>query len=115
MATLAELLLPEFDAEMASTRRAGLAAVPEEKFGWRPHAKSFTMGRLAGHVAEIFKLDERHAAKRAVGSGRGKPAGKHNFRPRLARSTDGEVRWLGEAGAGRSARQPTMTRWSRPG
>ena len=52
MLTLVELLLPEFDAEMASTRRV-LAAVPEEKFGWRPHAKSFTMGRLAGHVAEI--------------------------------------------------------------
>jgi uncharacterized damage-inducible protein DinB len=52
MPTLVELLRPEFDREMASTRRM-LAAVPEEKFGWRPHAKSFTMGRLAGHVAEI--------------------------------------------------------------
>ena len=52
MPTLVELWLPEFDAEMASTRKV-LAAVPEEKFGWRPHAKSFTMGRLAGHVAEI--------------------------------------------------------------
>ena len=52
MPTLVELLRPEFDREMASTRRV-LAAVPEEKFGWRPHAKSFTMGRLAGHVAEI--------------------------------------------------------------
>jgi uncharacterized damage-inducible protein DinB len=52
MLTVVELLLPEFDAEMASTRKV-LAAVPEEKFGWRPHAKSFTMERLAGHVAEI--------------------------------------------------------------
>jgi uncharacterized damage-inducible protein DinB len=52
MPTLVEMWLPEFDAEMVSTRNA-LAAVPEEKFGWRPHAKSFTMGRLAGHVAEI--------------------------------------------------------------
>jgi uncharacterized damage-inducible protein DinB len=47
-----KLLLPEFDAEMASTRRM-LAAEPEEKFGWRRHAKSFTMRRLAGHAAEI--------------------------------------------------------------
>lgn len=53
MATLAELLLPEFDAEMASTRRV-LAAVPEEKFDWQPHAKSFTMRALAGHVAELL-------------------------------------------------------------
>ena len=52
MATLVQLLLPEFDREMASTRKV-LAAVPEDKFAWRPHAKSFTMGRLAGHVAEI--------------------------------------------------------------
>jgi len=52
MATLVELLLPEFDAEMASTRKV-LMAVPEEKFGWRAHAKSFTMQALAGHVAEL--------------------------------------------------------------
>jgi uncharacterized damage-inducible protein DinB len=52
MPTMVELLLPEFDAEMASTRKT-LAAVPEEKFGWRPHAKSFTMQALAGHVAEL--------------------------------------------------------------
>jgi uncharacterized damage-inducible protein DinB len=52
MPTIVELLLPEFDAEIASTRKV-LAAVPEEKFGWRPHAKSFTMQALAGHVAEL--------------------------------------------------------------
>jgi uncharacterized damage-inducible protein DinB len=52
MPTLVEWLLPEFDAEMASTRKV-LAAVPEDKFGWRPHAKSFTMRTLAGHVAEL--------------------------------------------------------------
>jgi uncharacterized damage-inducible protein DinB len=52
MPTLVELLVPEFESEMASTRKV-LAAVPEEKFGWKPHAKSFAMGRLAGHVAEI--------------------------------------------------------------
>ena len=52
MPTLVEMLLPEFDAEMASTRRV-LAAVPEEKFDWRPHAKSFAMGRLAGHLAQF--------------------------------------------------------------
>jgi uncharacterized damage-inducible protein DinB len=52
MPRIVELLLPEFDAEIASTRKM-LAAVPEEKFGWRPHAKSFTMRELAGHVAEL--------------------------------------------------------------
>jgi uncharacterized damage-inducible protein DinB len=52
MPTMTELLLPEFDAEVTSTRKV-LAAVPEEKFGWRPHAKSFPMRELAGHVAEL--------------------------------------------------------------
>lgn len=52
MPTMSELLLPEFDAEIASTRRV-LKVVPEEKFDWRPHAKSFTMRDLAGHVAEV--------------------------------------------------------------
>jgi uncharacterized damage-inducible protein DinB len=52
MPTIVELLLPEFDAEVASTRKA-LAAVPEETFDWRPHAKSFPMRELAGHVAEL--------------------------------------------------------------
>jgi uncharacterized damage-inducible protein DinB len=49
---LKDLLLPEFDREMAVTRKV-LARVPEEKFGWKPHDKSMTLGRLAGHLAEI--------------------------------------------------------------
>jgi uncharacterized damage-inducible protein DinB len=52
MPTLVELLIPEFAAEMASTRRV-LAAVPEGRFDWKPHEKSMSMGRLAGHVASI--------------------------------------------------------------
>lgn len=52
MPTFAESLLPEFDEEVANTRRV-LVAVPEEKFDWKPHAKSFSMRALAGHVAEI--------------------------------------------------------------
>jgi uncharacterized damage-inducible protein DinB len=37
---------------MANTRKA-LERVPEEKFGWKPHEKSMTLGRLATHVAEL--------------------------------------------------------------
>ncbi len=50
--TISETLLPEFDQEMANTR-ALLECVPEDKFAWKPHAKSMTMGRLASHVAEM--------------------------------------------------------------
>jgi uncharacterized damage-inducible protein DinB len=45
-------LLPEFDLEMANTRKV-LERVPEAHFTWKPHAKSFSMGELAGHVASI--------------------------------------------------------------
>ncbi len=45
-------LLPEFDHEMANTRRT-LERVPESKFGWKPHEKSGTLGWLAGHVATM--------------------------------------------------------------
>jgi uncharacterized damage-inducible protein DinB len=49
---IATSLLPEFDLEMTNTRKT-LARVPETAFGWKPHAKSFSMGELAGHVASI--------------------------------------------------------------
>jgi len=49
---LSEAMLPEFDQEMASTRKT-LERVPDNKLAWRPHEKSMTMGRLATHVAEI--------------------------------------------------------------
>jgi uncharacterized damage-inducible protein DinB len=45
-------LLPEFDHEMANTRKT-LERVPEDKFGWKPHEKSGSMIWLAGHVAGI--------------------------------------------------------------
>jgi uncharacterized damage-inducible protein DinB len=50
--TISQLLLPEFDQEMASTRKM-LATVPNDKFSWKPHDKSMTLGRLASHVAEM--------------------------------------------------------------
>ncbi len=49
---IGQSFLKEFDEEMASTRKV-LASVPEGKFDWKPHAKSFSMQALAGHVAEI--------------------------------------------------------------
>ncbi len=47
-----DALLAEFDHEAGTTRRL-LERVPEEQFGWKPHEKSMTLGRLATHVAEI--------------------------------------------------------------
>jgi uncharacterized damage-inducible protein DinB len=49
---ISDTLIPEFDQEMASTRKV-LERCPEDKFGWRPHAKSWTMAELASHVAYL--------------------------------------------------------------
>jgi uncharacterized damage-inducible protein DinB len=49
---LSESLLPEFDQEMANTRKT-LERVPEDKFGWKPHEKSMAMGGLATHLSNI--------------------------------------------------------------
>lgn len=43
-------LLGGFDNEMENTRKV-LERVPKDKFGWKPHPKSGTMGWLAGHLA----------------------------------------------------------------
>jgi uncharacterized damage-inducible protein DinB len=49
---LNQSLLPEFDMEMASTRKT-LERVPDNKLTWKPHAKSGTMGWLASHLANL--------------------------------------------------------------
>ena len=49
---LSDALLPEFDQEMANTRRT-LERVPEDKLDWRPHEKSTTLGGL------VEQLDAR--------------------------------------------------------
>ncbi len=50
--TIAESILPEFDVEMAGTRKT-LERVPEENLDWKAHDKSNTIGWVACHLAEI--------------------------------------------------------------
>lgn len=49
---LIDALLPEFDREMGLTRRA-LERVPDDKFDWRPHPTSRTLGELAEHLTNM--------------------------------------------------------------
>jgi uncharacterized damage-inducible protein DinB len=45
-------LIAEYDRETASTRKL-LEAIPEDAdFSWKPHPKSMSLGKLAGHVAD---------------------------------------------------------------
>src|SRR5713226_8442406 len=50
--TIGQSMLGEFDQEMQSTRKV-LERVPDDKWGWKPHEKSGTVGWLAGHVATL--------------------------------------------------------------
>jgi uncharacterized damage-inducible protein DinB len=47
-----DAFLAELQHEAATTRRL-LERVPEDRMGWKPHERSMTLARLAGHVAEL--------------------------------------------------------------
>ena len=59
-------LATQFDQETKTTRRH-LERLPNEKFDWRPHEKSYTAGALASHLVDcvnwttdIFARNELH-------------------------------------------------------
>ncbi len=53
--TIAEILLEDFDVEIAMTRKI-LAAVPADRPDYKPHEKSMPLGKLAMHVATLPAL-----------------------------------------------------------
>ena len=55
--TIAELLLPEVEQEMATTRRV-LERVPDARLAWKPHDTSWSMGDLASHIVNMIKWTE---------------------------------------------------------
>lgn len=48
--SIADTLLPEFDEEMAATRRV-IERVPDDQPNWKPHPKSFSIAHLAQLLA----------------------------------------------------------------
>jgi uncharacterized damage-inducible protein DinB len=48
----AKSMLQEFREEAEITKRV-LGRVPEDKFGWRPHERSMSLGQLAMHIATV--------------------------------------------------------------
>jgi uncharacterized damage-inducible protein DinB len=52
MGRMSEVLRPELENELGNTRKM-LAVVPEGKWDWKPHQKSMSLGKLAGHVATL--------------------------------------------------------------
>src|SRR5439155_4914725 len=81
--SISKMILPEFEHEMASTRRT-LERVPDDKFAWKPHEKSMSLGGLATHLSNIpswtkntFEADELDIA----------PPGQPPYRLEEAKST----------------------------
>jgi uncharacterized damage-inducible protein DinB len=50
--TIKDTLLMEFDHEMAATRKL-IERLPDDKLAWKPHAKSYSLGGLATHLANL--------------------------------------------------------------
>lgn len=51
--SIAQALLPELEFEANATRRV-IQRVPADKWGWKAHEKSCTMGWNATHLAELL-------------------------------------------------------------
>ena len=51
---ISDTLLPEFDQEMKNTRKC-LERIPDDKFSYKPHPKSFDMRGLTVHLATMLQ------------------------------------------------------------
>ena len=58
--SIVDAILMEMEQEAKTTRRV-LERIPEDKLGWKPHARSLTMGQLAMHIAG----GQKHISKMA--------------------------------------------------
>lgn len=81
--SLSEMILPEFENEMANTRRT-LERVPDEKLDWKPHEKSSSLGGLPTHLANIPSWTTYTSDKDELDIA---PPGEPPFRLEQARST----------------------------
>ena len=49
---ISEAFLPEFDQEMATTRRV-LERIPDDRLDWKAHEKSMTLRQIGSHLANL--------------------------------------------------------------
>lgn len=50
--SLSASILPSLDQVVAGTRQL-LESIPDDRLDWKPHAKSYTIGELGSHLANI--------------------------------------------------------------
>lgn len=111
---IAQFMLPEFDHEMATTRRL-LERVPDEDPAWQPHTRSMTLGQLAAHIGNIPQyglMTLRHEEfDVAPADGPEVPRPRFSTAAALVQTFDVNVREAREAIAGASDEQ-LMQSWS---
>ncbi len=81
--SIADSLLPEFDHEIATTRRM-VERVPDGKSDWRPHPKSMPLGRIATHLSEIPTWAVNACTKDELDFA---PPGETGFQPQILGTT----------------------------
>lgn len=107
---LNQALLPEFDHEMANTRKS-LERIPEDKFDWKPHKKSSTLGQLAGHLATINHWTEAIIGQDSFDVSNAPPPQKFKSRQEILQAFDRGTASARKAISGASDEQ-LMTPWS---
>src|SRR5512134_2720220 len=87
---LVDTLLPEFDHEMAVTRKF-LERVPDGRFDWKPHQKSYTLGGLAQHVATVPMWGLITLKEEGIDIGASQPLSQRHTRAEVLDLFDGHV------------------------
>ena len=107
--SISELLLPEFDAEMKTTRTM-LERVPFDKRDFAPHTKSMTLDKLAPHVAELPGFGLTILSTPDLDFGTGAP------RPRPPFESAGMLKFFDEGAAKTRAALAAMpeSAWTQP-
>lgn len=105
-----DALLPEFDHEMAGTRKV-LERVPEERFDWKPHPRSSSLGVLATHVARLPTWGAETLNKSEIDIGGAPPAAAAASKQELLAAFDDSVAHARTALAGRTDAE-LMAPWS---
>ncbi len=98
---LVDALLPEFDREMTTTRKL-LERVPDDRFDWKPHPKSMSLGQLAQHVATIPSWGAVTITQPGIDLGGGNPLPTMTSRADLLAAFDKNVAETRTALGGRS-------------
>ena len=107
---LNQALLPEFDHEMANTRKS-LERVPDGKLAWKPHSKSMSLGGLGTHLATINHWAEAIIGQESFDVKNAPPYPELKSRAQMVEAFDKNVATARKAIAGASDEQ-LMKPWS---